>query len=173
MHLILLGGNSSKNKSWVEEIAETLSDLFEDTHIQYYRHWEEGGAMDMGFELRRLVDYASEPEEYAVFAKSAGVMLALRAIQDGDFMPARCVFVGAPLGSSAPEYLSEYAIPTLYIQQTNDPIKPFEKVKNVVENTRSEHQHFLEIPGDNHHYTELGYFIDDVRTFFSSEHASA
>lgn len=95
MHLILLPGNSSKNKTWIQEVESDLGELFNSTYIHYYMHWEIGDGnslMNFDMELERLAGVVKENPDYVIFAKSAGVILALRGICEGILSPKRCFF---------------------------------------------------------------------------------
>lgn len=170
MHLILLGGNSPKNEPWIEEVAQALSEEFDGTHIQYFDHWEKGGSIDTNKEREKLKSIAEEIDgEYAVFAKSAGVILTLDAIVDRDIVPQQCFFVGSPLGASAPERLHNYTTPTLFIQQTDDPIRPFQKLSNVLENSDASNYELIEIPGDDHIYGDITTLKNEIVSFVHAQ----
>lgn len=169
MNLILLGGNSPQNEQWLEQIAESLSPYFKETYIQTYGHWESGGQMLMGREEEKLEAQAEDLDNYIVFAKSAGVVLTLDAIQGHRINPNACIFVGSPIGSSAAERFDNYRIPTLFIQQTKDPIRSYKKVHNILENSHIKNYELVEVPGNDHLYGDIEALTETILTFLQKE----
>ena len=73
--LVILPGNSNKNKAWGEVMSKHYSSSFDATFMQNYDHWLSGEEV-INFEteaekLRDAVQKDSEEDvEYTVFAKS-------------------------------------------------------------------------------------------------------
>lgn len=121
MDLILLGGYSSHNKEWIEKVADSARDIFDNTEIIYYEHWKTGREMNLEFESAKLKESANK-KECCIFAKSAGIIIALREITGG-LKPKKCFFAGMPLNWARAnnidiEHLFEnYSVPTIFLQK--------------------------------------------------------
>lgn len=165
MNLILLPGNSKENKSWIENVEKTLNDIFDTSYIQYYQHWADGSSMiDINFEEDILKSKLIEvpKTEYSVFAKSAGCLLTIKAINDNVLNPKYCIFTGFPshfarqLEIPFEEYLinasSKSAL--LFIQKSKDPASSFKELNDMVVKCNLTCQ-MEKIPGDNHKYDDL------------------
>jgi|TARA_Y100000310_G_C20433073_1_gene692419 hypothetical protein len=134
------------------QVEQAIQYLFEDTEIQRYSHWDATDKkMDDDAELSKLISSVSETKDYAIFAKSAGTKLALRAIQSG-ISPKKCVFVGT---SDRPDLLEEYSVPTLFIQQIQDRINTSANLKEILEATGARNFVLKEVAGSNHHYSDI------------------
>ena len=81
--LLVLPGNSLKNKEWGEACVEHYSSWFDKVHMQYYDHWQDGSSeTNIEAELEKLKNITlPEDVNLFVFAKSIGSLLALVAIQ--------------------------------------------------------------------------------------------
>ncbi len=162
MDLILLSGNSVRTKEWIESVEEELRGLFDSTYIHYYNHWQTGEKnIDLDFELGRLSKYLNNKKNYVIFAKSAGVVLAIRAISEGKISPKKCMFVGIPLswcieqGISFTSWIKNYKIPTYFVQKTEDPYLNSDKLNKILEENDVKNFKLIEIPGEDHHYENL------------------
>lgn len=73
MKLFLLAGNHISNKKWIEEVHANLQDLFDESEILYYSHWnsKERKDIDLDLEIERLANLTNGLEDFIVFAKSA------------------------------------------------------------------------------------------------------
>ena len=99
--LIVLPGNSPKNKQWGEGVVSHFGVLFDEVYSQDYDHWENGEEV-IDFEretqkLKEVVEGEEEGVEYYIIAKSYGSVLALMAIHQNILSPKKCVFFGMPL----------------------------------------------------------------------------
>ena len=170
MKLILLAGNSIKNKEWIEGIKSALEEFFDSTEIQYYNHWSTGAPfISYPNELNALKKIAKG--NYVIFAKSAGVVLTLMAFDEGWLKPEKCVFAGVPYGapkrSGAEQFrklLNKFSVPTLIIQETNDPYGGFAVIKKLI---HSSNYQFAEVPGDKHRYADIAKLKKLVLGFIS------
>lgn len=163
MKLILFSGNSYTHKEWIEQVESFLRDLFDSTYIQYYKHWEDKSPviyLDHELEVLKTAVNPSEPE-YVVFAKSAGTLLALSAINKGIFKPKKCIFVGLPVvwgrtnGFNVDSWIQNYSINTLFIQKTLDPAMHFSDLKDYLQEKKVVNPNLVELPGDDHYYGDL------------------
>jgi hypothetical protein len=88
MHtLIILSGNSVRNKKWGESVSDYYGRNFDLVYAQDYDHWQvEDGQMDFEKEIKKLKDKIEEMRVGSVitiFAKSSGALLSLLAIRQG------------------------------------------------------------------------------------------
>ena len=162
MNLLLLSGNSIQNKSWIEESEAVLKDLFEKTHIHYYKHWDENNPIiDFAYELNKVAEFASGFDPYIIFAKSIGTILTVKGVHDNLLKPPKCIFLGVPISwgkqnvSASDKWFENYSIPTLFIQQTSDPMMSFQSLDLYLTERHVKNNISTEIPGDTHHYSDL------------------
>ena len=162
MHLILLGGNNAKNKALIESIHSHTKDLFDETYIHYYQHWKTGDELiDFETEAKNLASQLPE-EQYAIFAKSAGSLLALKMIHEDLLQPKFCVFAGTAIlwgrhyNLPVDTWLEEYSIPTTFIQNEQDPTMSFTELDALLKERHVANSRLVQIPNnDTHHYTDL------------------
>lgn len=163
MKLILLPGVSRKNKEWISEVDSSLKNLFSKTYVQEYLHWQKEMAdMDFELELERLVKKAGSLSNYMIFAKSAGVILALKAIYEKLIKAEGCIFCGMAVfwararGFDVDLWVKNYSTPTLFIQKASDPAFPSRDLRELLQKVGATNFRLVEIPGEDHHYGDIG-----------------
>jgi len=159
--LVLLWGNSSKNKNRIQEVNKELLPFYDTTHIHFYRHRETWGNMDLEYECTQLCEYLHTIKGSVIlFCKSLWCLLALKAIVEKETFIKQSIFVGFPLGycerTNFPidEYLKELTSPVLWIQHTEDPAWWYATIKKQLW-ALSPAFTCKEIPGNTHDYTEI------------------
>lgn len=130
MNLLMLSGNSLRNKQWIEEAKAELASQFDQVQVQDYAHWHTGSQwIDLNHELgvlKRTV--AGQTGPYGVFAKSIGTVLAMQAAQKGFFQPGFALLMGIPLDyiiSDYPQFkdvLTRLTCPVSIVHNTNDKV---------------------------------------------------
>lgn len=172
MNLFLLPGNSASNKKWIEDVQKKLTDLFENQEILYYDHWQNlRPVIDIKKESEKLEEMTSGAKNYAVFAKSAGCLLALKAISEKKIKPKKCIFLGLPVswgklyGFDVDKWINNMRIKTLFIQKTTDPAMHFLKLQNYLNSSNIKNYQLKEIAGNTHDYLELDVIKDLVKNF--------
>lgn len=168
MDLLLLGGNSPKNKDWIEQVSLKLAPLFSHTKVQYYNHWqEENKSANFAAEFATMVQNAKDlGENYCIFAKSFGTALTLKGIQDGVIAPQKCILTGCAFGEAkAPLLLKGLKIPTLFIQQTSDPYLAFEDLKILIEDNDVLNYELKEVKGRDHKYSDIDELYKLIEVF--------
>lgn len=131
-HLIVLPGNSLKNKAWGELMLRHYSSRFDSSFMLEYDHWASGEAnIDFAKEEEKLrAHIAALPQgtEIILFAKSAGSLLAFLAIHHRAVAPSRVVFFGIPFDLAAEDLFAEdwsavdsFLPPALAFHNTDDP----------------------------------------------------
>lgn len=142
-HLIILSGNSLKNKAWGELMLEHYGAEYDSSFMAIYDHWVSGESnIDFAIESEKLKTHvASLPAdtEITLFAKSAGSLLALLAIHTKVLNPVRAVFFGMPLDLAADNLfkdswapLSELTVPAIAFHNVDDPTTSYEFTKSML-----------------------------------------
>lgn len=175
MNLVLLGGNSVLNREWVEDVTKNLKDLFDTTQIQHYKHWQENTELiDFPHEVAFLAKMTADLDNYAVFAKSAGALVTIKAILDGLIKPKLCIFVGIPINwakgrnYNIDTWFTDFNYPALVIQNTNDPVCSFVDLKKYLGDKRVTGFRLVELPGDSHHYPDLSAIHNNIQSYLKS-----
>ena len=161
MKLVLLGGMSPHNKPWIYQVRDALAPLFDECLVHEYAHWNDAEKTpDLEFELAAVADKVKSLSEYVVFAKSFGTALTLKGINGGLLSPVACLFAGLPLalikekGLVAADWLAASQVPTIIVQNTDDPVGGFAELKAYTAGASSTCQ-LVELPGNTHEYSDL------------------
>lgn len=172
MDLILLPGNSIENKEWIEDVECAVSSDFNTTHVQYYDHWEKGGkVIDLDVETGKLTKMTDSLGEYVIFAKSAGVILALKGIAEGKINPAKCIFAGTAvpfalrLGFDIKKWLGSCSVQSLFIQKEFDPAISFEDLTALLKTSGVKNYEVLKVSGSDHYYGDIVFLKKTVVNF--------
>ncbi len=172
MDLILLSGNSLRNKQWIYEAENELKPLFGKTYVQDYKHWETGAEnIDLTLELEVLKHQIPKLGKYGVFTKSIGIVLAVKAIEQGIINPAFMLFCGIPLGyilADYPQFASVIAtkhIPITIIHNDNDPVGSSAEVKVYLNSVLANHPNFkfIETKGTAHDYEDYNLLRTELK----------
>jgi len=143
-HLIILSGNSLKNKAWGELVQSECGPQFDSVYLQQYEHWV-SGEQNINFEVEQATLAAHVvtmpvDTEIILFAKSAGSLLAFLAIAAGVVTPSRCVFFGIPFDLAAVDLfkndwtiLNVFKIPAIAFHNQDDPTTSYEFTKTTIE----------------------------------------
>ena len=171
--VILLGGNSKSNKTWVDGMRENLRSGF-NIVVHEYSHWENAGHdIDFNVELARLKKLIKHNniKSYSIVAKSAGLLLSLIGVRSKALSPVSIVGFGLPL-----EY-AQYReiVPTLimadiprrcrvlFVQGTRDPQGSADRVRQVI----PKNVLLAQIRSDNHAYDNFKKMSQYARTFMT------
>ncbi|MBI2414347.1 hypothetical protein HYV31_00675 [candidate division WWE3 bacterium] len=160
MDLIILPGNSKQfNEKWLYDSAKTFTDMFDVVTTHIFKHWQnENEKINLDFESERLIAETKNKDDYIIYAKSVGVITAIKTIVEKGITPKACIFVGCPFGEFASEipefkeWFKKYDIYTLFIQQTNDPFFSYLELETFIDENGVKNYELIEIPGDNHAY---------------------
>lgn len=171
MHLVLLPGNS--NQTWIHEVGEALAPLFpHDTlYVHSYRHHQTGESLiNLDYEQNTLADKIHKNTDVVVFAKSAGAVLTIKAVAEHSIHPKLCIFAGLPLGWADKNnmelraWLKDYDIPTLFIQQSDDPYLSAQELQILLHKFGGKFS-MVEIPGNDHQYNDIPLLKELVSKF--------
>ncbi|GIW66474.1 MAG: hypothetical protein KatS3mg095_0372 [Candidatus Parcubacteria bacterium] len=167
MKIIILPGNSSKNKIWAQNLKKELQTKFNDIIIQEYKHWEtKEPLIDLNQELEKLKNLIVKiRDSYIIIGKSAGVILALKAIYEIKITPKLCIFLGSAINwaknnrligeSLLKAWLKEYKIPTLFIQKSKDPAINVDELKKLLNENQVKNYEIYQISGEDHEYNDF------------------
>lgn len=157
-NLLILGGNSKKNISWIKNITKIFNKEYKVNEI-YYDHWNNDSEINFDIELSKLEKLHNDIKDYSIIAKSIGSIISLMGIEKQIIKPKKIVIMGYPIGlikrtNFNIEPLIESAIKEteiLVIQQKHDPIGKYEEVvKELPSNIR-----VAQIPGHYHVYNNM------------------
>lgn len=177
MNLVMLSGNSLRNRDWIYEARGHLADQFDDTYIQDYRHWTSGDEwIDLPHELEVLA-HQNFASDYGVFAKSIGTVLTTLALEQNILAPKFLLFCGLPLGyieKDYPQFASVLAasnLPLVIVHNTNDTVGSAEAVREYLKVPLAETDYtFIETPGDTHDYEDYKLLIQQL-TELKNDHS--
>ena len=136
-HLIVLPGNSLKNKAWGELVVEHYAPIYNSSFLLTYDHWVNGESnINFVTEAKKLqshVDSLAQGTEITLFAKSAGSLLGLIVMHNKVVEPMRAVFFGMPLDLAADSLfkdswsaVSELKVPAIAFHNVADPTTSYE-----------------------------------------------
>ena len=173
--LLILPGNHPGTGPWALDLGEALARTFGNVWVRKWLHWDSGDdRIDVNAELERIdnSDWETVP---TVLGKSAGVLVALRAIVTGILEPQRCIFIGTPLmfarsmGLDVPVLVHALQRPTLFIQQTDDPGGSFATLSEALGGDASAATPALvEVPGEDHRYDDVAALKTIIREWARS-----
>lgn len=159
-NIILLPGNGVHNRDWIEQVQSSIGG-----NILYYEHWNSGAStMDLEVEMEKLVE-AAGGKPIRVFAKSAGAILAMKAVREANVEIEKAVFVGTAvnwgvkLGLLVHEWLEEWKVPTLFIQKEHDRAFFAGELLTLL---GGRHE-LLVLQGEDHDYLEFDQYIPRVQ----------
>lgn len=176
MNAVFLSGNSLKNRDFIESLKRELEDLFEFSQVQYYKHWQTGDSLiDLENEVTALTVLTSDINNYAIVAKSVGVLVTLNALNRKLINPVKCIFLGTPVdwarkqGFGVDTLLSYYSLPTLFIQNKKDPMFSSGDLNQLLEKSECKNYRFIELNGDTHEYTNYAVLKFAIDSFLNKE----
>lgn len=176
MKLILLPGNSSHNKEWIEKVERVLNSLFDETTVHYYKHWREGGEINFDHEINVLKDEVKDSGDYAIFAKSVGTYITLWAIKENIIHPKKCIFLGFPYKLFKTEkekreldaLLKSIDIPVMFIQNSEDPYGSFDEIEDVLKRSAFKDYKTVRLERKSHDYPQYEKIKELVGDFINN-----
>jgi hypothetical protein len=174
MDIVLLPGNDRSHKTWVDALDLEVRPMFTRTIVHYYDHWWKEGEellLDIDSELERLSIELEQSDRYMVFAKSAGVALALYGMYEGMLDPEVCVFAGTPVpwarerGFALDTWFVNYSVPSLFIQQKEDPAFSAIALEAYLTEKNVSNHFFRAIEGSDHLYRNTDELIELMKEF--------
>jgi hypothetical protein len=171
MDLLMLPGNHSSILGWMEEVKQDLSSLFGSISIVEYGHWATNKKLiSLEIELTRLSQF-SFSQDYAIFAKSAGILLALKGTKQKQLHPKFCIFIGTPivaakaLGFDIADLFEGFDCPTLYIQNENDPAGSAGELSLFLSENDIKGGKLTSLIGNTHDYDDIAGVVKAIDQF--------
>lgn len=162
MNIILLPGNSPKNKPWVTHVANVLREDFKEIVILDYEHWKSGEpSINFEHEQTKLVRAAAHKRPFVIFAKSVGAIVALRASAENLIQPENIIIAGLPLGLirkqhiSVDSWLHHLQIPITIIQNQHDPVGSFDDIITFIRPINNTNIMVIPHAGTTHDYLDI------------------
>ena len=162
MNLLLLSGNSLRNKPWIYEVQTSLSDLFTDSFVHEYNHWITGQeAINIDTELSTVPTEAENLKPYCIFAKSVGSVLTIKGMTANQLQPTAVLITGLPLRYIEKEmlpitdWLQTVDVPMIIAQHDKDPLGSYKEVHDLIMHLGNESISTIQLPGDTHDYKDL------------------
>ncbi len=177
-HVIVLPGNSSKNKAWGELMLEHFSNQFDSAFMFSYDHWV-SGETNINFvreeeKISQHVATLPVGTEIILFAKSAGSLLAFLAMYHGVFTPVRCVFFGIPFDLAATNLFMEgwepvdsFTLPAVAFHNVEDPVTSYEFTKTTLAK-HAPHITFIPTHEADHWYGSVDTYAQNLSTVLES-----
>ncbi len=174
MKIVIVPGNSFKNKKWIQKATKffQLNKKHDVLSIEY-THWHsKEGLIDIEKESLKLNNLLSGQEKYLIIAKSAGILVSMKTFMSGKINPKSFIFLGLPLGWAKERkfnmslIFNEFPIPALIIQNNKDPVASAGEVNSFIKKLKKpKNIQLIQTPGNSHDYEdfELIYsFIDKI-----------
>jgi predicted alpha/beta-hydrolase family hydrolase len=168
MHILILGGESVRNKAWAHALREALTPLSDDIAVHEYAHWSrENGQIDLANELAAVEAKLAAHGDYIIVAKSIGGVLTAKGIDSGLLAPRKLAILGTPLSTIQREaipyadWLAKSSAPKLFIQNHADPLGSFADLEAYLASSALAGYTVAETPGDTHSYLAF----DQIRQF--------
>lgn len=159
--ILLAWNNKQSNWEWIKEVEDKLSDLFDETSLQYYSHRQQDKPnIDLEHESKVFIEKVDKIDDYVIFAKSAWTILAMKNIFESWLNPKACIFVGVPMGmifrNEFPyqNWVKNIKCPILFIQKTSDPTCSYQELFDLF-SWFSDLFTFQEVPWNTHEYEDV------------------
>lgn len=170
MKLLGLPGRKASTLAQMAELVGSVRLGQVEARVQEYGFWGAEEVADPDPAPEAAIAAASGAE--VVIAKSFGTLVTMTAASRCGFRPSRCVFIGTPLvrleGAGLDLLVAHCAgTPTLFIQQTADFNGAFGSLSKVV--SGAEHIACVEVPGDDHLYSDLPRLVEIIETWWSGD----
>lgn len=176
--LLILPGNSQRNKAWGEACAQHFLDWFDVVYVQNYNHWSTGEQrIDFEAEIEKIdiivTDNQTEVGEWYVFAKSVGSLLALEAYADGVIDPKKAVLFGMPLDMAAKDIyaedwsaLKEFSVPSIAFHNHDDPTTSYDFTVEKLKQYGTDFT-IVSTDGDTHDYLDFAEYEPYIKDFLT------
>ncbi|MDO8622262.1 MAG: hypothetical protein Q7R80_03460 [bacterium] len=176
MKIILLGGNSPTNTSWLEAMEAVLKNGYHDVFEHRYSHWDtKAPLVDLDKELEKLQKEIKGIEQYVIVGKSAGALLALKGVSEQKLSPVACVFIGTAVlwgrkeGFDVDKWIKGFSVPTIFIQKLGDPAIASDAFEVLLRESGVKNYKLRVIPGEEHEYSEYQEISQTILSFLRDE----
>lgn len=162
MNIILLPGNSPRNKAWITHIANSLRDDFGKIIVQEYEHWSSGQPLiDFEVEQSLLARSGNQVRPFVIFAKSVGGIVALKATAEDIIMPENIIITGLPLSLirkkhiPVDNWLHHLQLPITIIQNEQDPVGSYDDIITYIRPINNSNIVVVPHNGSSHSYSDI------------------
>lgn len=168
MRTIFLPGFSVSNKEWAEEVKVEIGDKT-GIEIHQWPHWQTGEAKPgwIDGQVDKILEDIGN-QKVNILAKSIGTLVAVRMLNKNTEIADKVLLCGVPLAAFQEGDEASYDIlgrlpaeKVLVIQNENDNVGSFEKVKRMFEKINPKIRVIARIR-DDHHYpysSDFGQFL--------------
>lgn len=179
MKIVLLGGNSIRNISWLEGMEAALKNFnfYDDIFVHRYLHWDTGESLiDLDKELKLLRKELGGVGRYVIIGKSAGTLLTLKGVYEHELTPAACVFLGTAVswgreeGFDIDSWLRCFSVPTLFIHKSDDPAIMSNALETLLQKSDFKNYNLHVMPGNEHEYSEYQELSRSITSFLKDKH---
>lgn len=154
MRLILLPGLEKLNETWTQEVRKGFNSDFES--ISVVNHITDMSGIineeDLDLEVNNLSKLVNGYKDNCViFAKTTGILVALKAIALGKIRPRKCTFLQIPIMRARinnlhiDDWLYRYDVETLFIQRRDDSEFYFNDMSNYLKTQKIENFQLAEV----------------------------
>lgn len=155
MKMLGLPGINPVTEKWLKSLTDAIDLNQTETIIQRYRCWNTPGT---ALDLKTEAAIAAQTNPDIVIAKSIGTRVAIYAFANGLLSAKSCIFLGIPLRGFSNDETGALqklcaSVPTLLIQQTQDPAGGFSALASLI--PASPACTMNEVPGNDHRYANI------------------
>lgn len=171
--ILILWGNSPKNKNWIEKMNKYLQSSYPTIEF-FYSHWTQN-VQDINFEeeIKRLSKFIKDNNltNYSIVAKSAGFVLSLQGSSNNILNPRTIVWYGLPTEYSTYRNINLQALIHTASQKTNiiciqaseDPQWNLKVTEDIIANTIP----IWGIEDNTHNYDTFKEMVDIAKAFIA------
>ena len=172
MKILLVPGQASSNKIWLNTFRTQLDLKFLEIQTIEYDHWsQEKREIDIASEVEKICEFAKLNQEYVIIAKSIGITLSLLSSQKGILSPKAAVFLGSPIRKPKVDYFvglfSSIKFPVLFIQQDSDPIVSSNQLYQYIKSSNRTGYTLKSIIGNDHGYDDFSQITPIVNNWLN------
>ena len=93
--ILILGGYSSNNKSWIDNMGKALNNYY--IKVIKYDNWYNESEMNYTIEIEKIYSTIIENKIDTIIAKSIGIYLIIKLLKKYDVTINNIIFMGYPL----------------------------------------------------------------------------
>lgn len=167
MKIHVLPGIDPKTEQWANNLIKQLGTADGSVTVQRYLHWE---STDIPVQRNKEIERLKGCSMNLLIGKSLGVGLGLRACIKGIIKPEKAIFIGTPLtsllkqGHDLKSMVKDAGVPSLYIQQKEDPLGGAASLQNTLPDSR-----IVEVPGGDHQYMNIELLVNHIQKWLQKD----
>lgn len=167
MKILGLPGINPVTEQWMQKLLGAIEPDQADIVIQRYQCW---GMPGTSLDIETEAGIAAKTGPDIVIAKSIGTRVALYSFMR-NLNPAKaCIFLGIPIRGCSNDEISALhklckSVPTLLIQQTNDPVGGYSVLASLLPTSPA--CKTIEVPGNDHRYGNIDQLRQIIESWYS------